>query len=80
MKHPFAYVLYVVHDTAEREVFLYQTLGEAEQALRDFTATLVVTPCADEEIIEMLAECGESARIFICTAELEPFARTAKAA
>ena len=80
MKRPFAYVLYVVHDNAEHEVFLYQTLGEAEQAVRDLRATLTVGPCADDEIIDTLAECGESARIFVCTAELEPFARKAKVA
>jgi hypothetical protein len=80
MKEPFAYVLYVVHDNAKHEVFLYQTLGEAEQALRDFTKTLVVGSCADDEIIETLAECGERARIFVCTAELKPFARRARVA
>jgi hypothetical protein len=80
MKRPFAYVLYVVHENAETEVCIYETLGEAEQALRDFTATLVVGPCADDEVMDTLASCHESARIFACTAELEPFARAAKAA
>jgi hypothetical protein len=69
-----------VHENAETEVFIYETLSEAEQELRELRATLTVGPCADDEIIETLAYCHESARIFACTVELEPFARTAKAA
>jgi hypothetical protein len=80
MKRPFAYVLYVEHGNAGREVFLYQTMDEAEEALRNFVAALVVGHCRDDEIVETLEECGEHARVFACTAELEPFVRGATAA
>ena len=87
MKEPFAYVLYIEHDTAEHFVSIHQSLNEAEEALRAFGATIVAGPC-DEDLVETLAEYNEHARIYACTmkrnmqisTELEPFTRTAKAA
>jgi hypothetical protein len=85
MKTPFAYVLYIGHDKAE--VSLHRTLDEAEEALRDFAATIVVGP-ADDDIPEVLAEDGVHVRLFALTmkrnkqssVDLRPFARSAKAA
>ncbi len=80
MKHPFAYVLFVGHAGAETEASLHRTLDEAEETLRALVAAAFVTPIRDDEIVEVLAEDGTHARIFACTSELEPFARSAKAA
>jgi hypothetical protein len=76
MRRPFGYIIYLEHGNA----FFYRSLDEAEQALREFVATLVVGHCADDEIILTLEECGEHVRVFACTTELEPFARKATAA
>ncbi len=88
MKTPYAYVLYIECDAEEHLVSLYRSLDEAEDALRDYTVTIFAGPQPDDDIIESLAEYGKHARIFACTlrrgkqvsTELNPFARTAKAA
>jgi hypothetical protein len=87
MKKPFAYVLHIERDSAEHLVSLYQSLDEAENALRAYAATIFAGP-GDDEIVEMLAEDGLHVRIFACvmkrntqiSTELKPFTRTAKAA
>jgi hypothetical protein len=81
MKEPFAYVLYIYSRTREF-VSLYQSLDEAEEALRDYAASTFVGLC-DGEVVEALAEDGIRVRIFACTekrnmqtsTELQPFAR-----
>jgi hypothetical protein len=80
MKRPYAYVLYVEHGNAGHEVFLYQTMEEAEEALRNLVRKLVVGHCRQDEIVLTLEECGVHVRIFACTAEFEPFVRGATAA
>jgi hypothetical protein len=81
MTKPFAYVLYVDRGTEEHLVSLYQSLDEAEDALRDYAETIFAGP-ADDDIVEILAEEDVRARIFACTfkrnrqssVELVPFA------
>jgi hypothetical protein len=88
MKDPFAYVVYVDRGTEEHLVSLWQSLDEAEDALRDYARTIFVGPTDDDDIVEVLAEDGKHVRIFACTwkhkkwisTELEPFTGTAKAA
>jgi hypothetical protein len=89
MNKPYAYVLYIDRGTEEHLVSLHQTLNGAEAALRDYAASIFVGGLCDGEIVETLAGlCGERVRIFACTekrntqvsTELQPFARTAKAA
>jgi hypothetical protein len=80
MQRP-AYVLYIERDTEEHLVELYQSLDEAEDALRDYAATIFIAP-RDGDIVEVLAESGIRPRIFACTLvrgkqrsiELMPFA------
>jgi hypothetical protein len=69
MKEPFAYALYVEHDNDEHYVSVHQTLDEAEAALRAYAATIFVGANDDGEILEILAEHGEHARLFACTAK-----------
>ena len=87
-KPPFGYALFIERD-AKPQVWIYQTLEEAETALRACAAGLWVRPSCDEEIIETFAEDGTRVHIFACTynartrkqtsVELKPFTR-AKAA
>jgi hypothetical protein len=87
MNKPYAYVLYIDRGTEEHLVSLHQTLDGAEAALRAYAAKIVIGP-SDDDIVETLAEDGIHVRIFACTekrnmqisTELQPFARTAKAA
>jgi hypothetical protein len=83
MKTPFAFVLYIERDNDEHHlVSLWQTLDAAEEALRDYAASMFVGFC-DGEVVETLAEDGIRVRIFACTekrnmqtsTELQPFAR-----
>jgi hypothetical protein len=88
MKAPFAYVLYIDRGTEEHLVSLYQSLDEAEDALRDYAGTIFVGGDDDDDIVKVLADYGSQTRIFACTlkrgqqisTELNPFARTTKAA
>jgi hypothetical protein len=88
MKEPYAYLLYIDRGTEEPLVSLYRSLDEAEDALRAYVQTIFVGPQCDGEIVETLAEDGIRVRIFACTekrntqvsTELQPFARSAKAA
>jgi hypothetical protein len=81
MKEPFAYVLYIDRGAEEHLVSLYQSLDDAEAALRAYAQTIVIGP-SDSEIVEVLAEDGVRARIYACTqqrrgqssVELVPFA------
>jgi hypothetical protein len=94
MKKPFAHVLYIERSgEPEPWVSLYQTLPEAEAALRSYTAAIFVgglDGIPDDQIIETLAEHDASeVHIYAVTidrrnneqasAEVQPFAR-AKAA
>jgi hypothetical protein len=82
MKQPYAYVLYIDRGAKEHLVSGWQSLDDAEAALRDFAATIFVGP-TDDEIIEALAEEGIHARIYALTekrgkqisVEVTPFQR-----
>jgi hypothetical protein len=81
MKEPFAYALFIERNS-ERSVSLYQTMPEAEEALREYSASRFVGLC-DDEITEVLAEHGTRVHIYAVTqkrnkqisTELKPFAR-----
>jgi hypothetical protein len=55
MKEPFAYVLYIEHDFDEHVVSVWQTLDDAEDALRDYTKTIAFG-VDDEDILKTLAQ------------------------
>jgi phosphopantothenate synthetase len=86
-KSPFAYVLYMEHSDGETSIGVCGTLKDIEEALRNSAASRWAG-LVDAEIVETLAEDGWRIRVFACTthgrgqisAELTPFARTAKVA
>jgi hypothetical protein len=82
-KAPFAFVVCIEPNA---RLLVHRNLEEAENALRDYAASVFVGACSDDEIIEMLAETGHGVRIFACSydarrriqasVEVKPFART----
>jgi hypothetical protein len=83
---PFGYVLFVELDRYGLQVTIWETLNEAEAALRDVAAS-IWPDLRDDEIVEVFAEAGGRVHLYACTvkrnvqssAELQPFTGAASA-
>ena len=75
------YVLYVEHDDAPHNVFVFESLSKAERGLRAFALGffgLMGEPIpATKDLVERLTEYNHYARIYACndggSEEIEPF-------